>query len=81
MSRLLMLCAALALAGCAAAPAAKDNQTANAQQPPAGCVTSASRLPQSGCAAGQVYTQQDINRTGQSPNLGTALKMLDPAIH
>ena len=80
MLRLVLTCAVLALAGCAT-PSPKDNsQTAN-NLPPAGCVTTASRLPDSKCAPGQVYSRQDIENTGQSPNLGTALRMLDPAIH
>ena len=80
MIRTTMVVLALALSGCAtsprtAAPAAANNAT------PTGCVT-ASRLPQSNCAAGSSYTQQDINATGQQGNnMGTALRMLDPSIH
>jgi outer membrane cobalamin receptor len=79
--RTLVICAIVAIAGCASTPA--PNQTAQtAMKPP--CLSTASRIPQSqsDCiAAGSVYSQQEIDRTGrQNPEVGNALQMLDPAL-
>jgi hypothetical protein len=78
MLRTALIVTVLALTGCATTtkPA---NTAANATKPP--CVT-ASRLPQPNCVSGSSYSQQDLNSTGQQDNnLGTSLRMLDPAIH
>ena len=78
MLRTALMVAVIAVAGCATTgkPA---NTTANAAKPP--CVT-ASRLPQANCVAGSSISQQDLNSTGQqNSNLGTSLRMLDPAFH
>ena len=80
MIRTTMVALALALGGCATSPRPATPAAANNAAPPA-CVT-ASRLPQSNCATGSSYTQQDINSTGQQgSNMGTALRMLDPSVH
>ncbi|HYL02739.1 MAG TPA: hypothetical protein VEU54_04915 [Steroidobacteraceae bacterium] len=72
---------ALALAACASTPPAPAKTTAKAV--PLGCVAStATRIPvkDGQCAGfGSVYTQEDLNRTGQVLP-GSALRMLDPAL-
>jgi len=81
MLRVLMICAALGIAGCAAthAPQAKAQQARTAGSAPP-CVQSASRIPRNDCsAAGRAYTQEDLERTGQV-DVGSALQMLDPSI-
>jgi hypothetical protein len=79
--RTLVICAIVAIAGCASTPA--PNQTAQTAVKSL-CVGSASRIPQSDkdcIAPGSSYTQQDINRTGrQNPEVADALQMLDPAL-
>lgn len=88
MPKLLALSAALALAlaACATAPVSPDKTTVADAKPPAGCVGQTATLiplkdPSKSCAGfGNVYTQDDINKTGQMGDLGRALMMLDPAI-
>ena len=75
---------ALCLAGCATNPSAPAAPK-TADVPPAGCVAStATRLPVSAhdCAEfGRSYTQNDLKSTGAGAiDVGTGLKMLDPAI-
>ena len=78
MLRTVMICTALALAGCATTPGTTPTAQ-NAAKPQ--CPT-ASRLPQADCVAGQSISQKDLNSTGQqNNNLNTSLKMLDPAVH
>ncbi len=67
------------LAGCASAPQ-KHADTAAASTT---CLTSGSRIPLSPgeCASlGQSYSGEELRQTGQV-NPGSALRMLDPAIH
>lgn len=83
MFRTLMICTTLALAACASTPgtptAAKTDLAKNAAANK-NCITSASRIPQNNCSApGHTYTQDDIDRTGQT-NVAQALQMLDPSI-
>ena len=70
----------LALSACATQPAATP-PTASTATPAAGCVPSASRLPNSICAAGTSHSQQDLNSTGLQSTPGQALRMIDPAVH
>ena len=78
MTRTALIVTVLALAGCATTP--QPAQTASTTSKPP-CAT-ASRLPQADCVAGSSYSQKDLNSTGQQNNdLGTSLKMLDPAVH
>ena len=78
MLRTALIVTVLTLAGCAATPKPPETAAATPKTP---CVT-ASRLPQADCVAGSSYSQQELNSTGQqNNNLGTSLKMLDPAFH
>jgi hypothetical protein len=79
MLRTTLIVTVLAMAGCATTSTSKaPNTAANTVKPP--CV-SATRLPQPNCGPGTSYSQQDLNSTGQQDNnLGTSLRMLDPAI-
>jgi hypothetical protein len=77
MLRTALIVSVLAIAGCATTPR-PTNTAANTPKPP--CV-SATRLPQPSCGPGSSYSQQDLNSTGQQDNLGTSLRMLDPAFH
>ncbi len=78
MFRTALITTVLALAGCATTSKPADTASA-ATKPPCG---TASRLPQADCVAGSSYSQKDLNSTGQqNNNLGTSLKMLDPAVH
>ena len=86
MLKSLVLSTALALfaAACATAPTTPATATAAANaRPPAGCVAqTATRIPvkDDACAgAGNTYTKQDIDKTGQT-SLDRALQMLDPSI-
>jgi hypothetical protein len=77
--RTLVICAVVAIAGCASAPAPHAGPQTAAKSL---CVASASRIPQSAndcITPGSSYTQQDIDRTGQTL-LGNALPMLDPSL-
>jgi hypothetical protein len=78
MWRTLMICAALAIAGCASAPAPRTD-VANVPAGDAGCVRQDSLLTQNKCVAGRSFTQQQIQSTGQT-NGGDALHLLDPSI-
>jgi hypothetical protein len=72
-------CLLALLAGCASAP----QKSASANVSPT-CVTIASRIPRSGadCAApGQVYSGDDIRRTGHPGDIAAALRQLDPSVH
>jgi len=86
-----LLPAALAVAACAHAPVASQDQTGN----PAGGrqyerkLVTGSRIPQwvdarSGLPATSspvaIHTQEDVVRTGKSTNLGEALEQLDPSV-
>jgi hypothetical protein len=79
--RTLVICAIVAIAGCASTP--PPNQTAQTGVKPA-CLSTASRIPQSqtDCIApGSIYTQQQIDATGrQNPEVGNALQMLDSSL-
>jgi hypothetical protein len=78
MLRTVLIVTVVALGGCATT-SKPANTAANAPKP--ACVT-ASRLPQPDCVSGSSYSQQDLNATGQqNNNLGTSLRMLDPAVH
>lgn len=80
MLRVLMICAALGMSGCATTttPHAPAHAAATAVHAP--CLQSASRIPQNDCAAaGRAYSQEDIERTGQT-DAGNALQMLDPSV-
>jgi len=75
---------ALILAACATAPVSPGKASTASAMPPAGCVgQTATRIPvkdPKSCAGfGATYTEQDIDRTGQS-TVGAALPMLDPSI-
>jgi hypothetical protein len=82
MFRILMACAALAIAACATT--AQPTPTASkavAQKPP--CIpgtVEATRLPQTACGPGSTYDQKDISATGQKSEPAAALKTLDPRI-
>ncbi len=82
MFRVLMACAALAIAACATtAQPTPTASNATAQKPP--CLpgtVEATRLPQKGCGPGSTYEQKDINATGQQSEPAAALKTLDPRI-
>lgn len=82
MLRTLLICTAVAITGCATTTADKPSRpvtAANTGDPL--CVTPATRIPQpNDCSApGRSYSQQDIQRTGQT-NVGEALQLLDPAV-
>ena len=83
MFRVLMACAALAIAACATtAQPTPTASNATAQTPPP-CLpgtVEATRLPQKGCGPGSTYEQKDINATGQQAEPAAALKTLDPRI-
>ena len=67
------------LAGCASAPQKHADTTAASTT----CLTSGSRIPLSPgeCASlGQSYSGEELRQTGQV-NPGSALRMLDPAVH
>lgn len=72
-------CLVMCLAACATAP----KTTADASRPPAGCVAQTGtmiKVPPNACTGpGNVYTREDLDRTG-STDVGSALRMLDPAI-
>jgi hypothetical protein len=73
-------CLVALLAGCASAP---QKPVASADVKP-NCITSASRIPRNAgdCVApGQVYSGDDIRKTGHVGDIGAALRELDPAIH
>ena len=82
---LVLTTAGLALGACASAPSANHAGTADHTAATAArdsnCVTSASRLPgPADCRyPGNVYSHDDIERTGQT-SPGPALRLLDPAI-
>jgi outer membrane cobalamin receptor len=82
MFRTLLICAVVSASITACSSAGKPVLAdAKAAQP---CVvSSASRIPersdQCSVTPGRAYTQQDIERTGQT-NVGDALQMLDPSI-
>jgi hypothetical protein len=83
MLRNLVLCTAVSIcAACASTSTPKaDTQTVAAAQP---CpIESGSRIPAKAgnCPSypGRSYSQQDIDRTGQS-QVGDALQMLDPSV-
>jgi hypothetical protein len=84
MFRELLICAVVsACAACASTSQPRlDAKTADASQQPC-AAASASRIPAKPghCAPfpGRSYSQQDIDRTGQS-QVGDALPMLDPSI-
>jgi hypothetical protein len=79
--RTLMICAVVAIGGCASTPA--PNQTAQTTAKPA-CLSSGSRIPQSqgDCiSTGSIYSQQQVDATGrQNPEVGNALQMLDTSL-
>jgi hypothetical protein len=78
MFRTALIVTVLAVAGCATTPKPAET-AATTPKPPCG---TASRLPQADCVAGSSYSQKDLNSTGQqNNNLGTSLRMLDPAVH
>jgi hypothetical protein len=73
------------LAACASTPKSEPPKSAAlAAKPPAGCVShTATRLPRTDtdCAEfGQSYDQDDLKRTGY-PDVGQALRNIDPSIH
>jgi hypothetical protein len=80
----LLICAVVsACAACTSASQPRpDAKTADATQQPC-ALPSGSRIPakpgQCSPFPGRSYSQQDINRTGQS-QVGDALPMLDPSI-
>lgn len=82
MFRTLLICAVVSASVIACATPGKSLQAdAKAAQP---CtLSSASRIParpnQCSSSPGRSYTQQDIERTGQT-NVGDALQMLDPSV-
>ena len=79
MWRTLMICAALAIAGCASAPAPRTDTASVPADTAVGCVRQDSLLTQNKCVAGRSFTQQQIQGTGQT-NGGDALHLLDPSI-
>jgi hypothetical protein len=85
MFRIATICTVLMLAACATAPTApttaQNANTATASATKPGCAT-ASRIPDSSCAPGSTYTQQDLQSTGvPGNNVANSLQMLDPAVH
>ena len=78
--RTLMICAVVAIAGCASTPPSKP--TAQNVVKPA-CLSTGSRIPQSqqDCiASGNSYSQQQIDLTGRTPEVGDALQMLNTSL-
>jgi len=69
------------LAACSATP---QPRTASAAAPSSCVQATASRIPaspgQCSISPGRSYSYEDIERTGQTSNVGEALQMLDPAI-
>jgi hypothetical protein len=83
MFRALLICtvASASVAACTTTHPPQDARTTNAAQP---CPpVTASRIParpgECSSSAGRSYSQDDIQRTGQT-NLADALPMLDPSI-
>ena len=79
MWRTLTICAALAIGGCATAPAPRTDAANVPGSANNACVPQDSRFTQNTCVAGRSFTQQEIQRTGQT-NAGDALQMLDPSV-
>jgi hypothetical protein len=70
--------------GCASTHSAPKSSPAAAADSPAnaGCnktMITGSRIPQDGCAPGQVYTQEELQRTGHQ-DTSKALDSADPAV-
>jgi hypothetical protein len=85
MFRIATICTVLMLAACATAPQsqapAQNANTATASATKPGCAT-ASRIPDSACAPGSSYNQQELQSTGvPGNNVANSLQMLDPAVH
>lgn len=81
MFRVLIACAALAVAACATTtPPSTSNATAQKAPQKAPCAPEATRLPQTECGPGSTYDQTQISQTGQ-PEAGAAVQMLDPRIY
>jgi hypothetical protein len=85
MFRNLLICtviSACVLACASPSPSRPDTKTADAAQP-CSLETTASRIParpgQCSSYPGRSYSQQDLDRTGQT-EVGDALQMLDPSI-
>jgi hypothetical protein len=83
MFRALLICtvASASMAACTTTPPGPDARTANAAQTCS--LVTASRIParpgECSSSAGRSFSQDDIQRTGQT-NLADALPMLDPSI-
>jgi uncharacterized protein YceK len=70
--------------GCASTQSAPKSSPATAADTPANAdcsktMVTGSRIPQNGCAPGQVYTQEDLQRTGHQ-DTSKALESADPAV-
>jgi hypothetical protein len=69
--------------GCASTASAPKSPTATAADTPANAdckyMITGSRIPQNGCAPGQTYTQEDLQRTGQQQT-SKALDSADPTV-
>jgi hypothetical protein len=76
-------CVALALIACASHAPRESTKTANANEPPIGCVyDTATRIPVNpkNCPAfGNTFTKDQINSTGKV-EVGQALQMLDTSV-
>jgi nitrous oxide reductase accessory protein NosL len=83
MLRSLLTCVAtcLVVAGCAGTPkpAPAIGASTTARTNCVGMLTTDSRIPQSNCAPGQSYTQDDLQRTGQQ-DTSKALQSLDSTV-